>query len=753
MAPKRWLHAGIAVLIAATGAACNLPTDSSTDTTNPFEEVPDGCVVVDITLSPEKIDLISELARDFNGSDEAEIDGDLRVRPPAAQILRRGGAGAGAGLERGRRRTESGGVVAGREHLGGGAEPALGGQGRAADGHGGRAVHAHASGDRHARADGRRARVPADTDRLLRHPRAGAEPARAGARSAIPEWGPFRLGKTNPNFSTSGLAALIAQAYAATGKTENLSSEDLAKPEVIDFATGVESAVVHYGDTTLTFLNNWYRADQRGTSLTYVSAAAVEEKSVIDYNAGTPTACSTPARSRARRRSPWWPSIPKKGTLFSDNPYIVLDAPWVNSEEAEAARVFEDFIKRPENQRKVLEFGFRPGNPEVASGAPIVEANGVDPDEPQTLLEVPDPPVMTELLDRWEDQRKRARVMLVLDVSGSMGDPAGDDTFESKLDLAKQAAIDAIDLFGDDDEVALRIFSTELGDSADQNFLDLVGYGRIGDQGERIKTTIRGLVPTNGTPLYTVTQSSYETARRAYDRGPHQRGRAAHRRHERRRQHVRRRPAARPADRHPASRQRGAGQPAGARVHDRVRLGCRHRSTPTDRRGKQRRGLRRQRSRVDQQRPGRGGQQLLALTVSPHPQPPNSRRILYRSVEIPSRVRRSVPQVAPRRSFRDRFFTPRVAGPSHHRSGSFSRAPARPSASSSACRSRVPSPSEGWRGPRGSRSRCRATPGPTPSIRSPWVNRGAGSCPMHSRRRTSSTRRCSERTRDRCATG
>ncbi len=39
-----------------------------------------------------------------------------------------------------------------------------------------------------------------------------------------PEWGPFRLGKTNPNFSTSGLSALIAQTYAATGKTEGLST-------------------------------------------------------------------------------------------------------------------------------------------------------------------------------------------------------------------------------------------------------------------------------------------------------------------------------------------------------------------------------------------------------------------------------------------------------------------------------------------------------------------------------------------------
>src|SRR5260370_76192 len=34
-----------------------------------------------------------------------------------------------------------------------------------------------------------------------------------------PEFGPFKLGKTNPNFSTSGLNALIAQTYAASNKT------------------------------------------------------------------------------------------------------------------------------------------------------------------------------------------------------------------------------------------------------------------------------------------------------------------------------------------------------------------------------------------------------------------------------------------------------------------------------------------------------------------------------------------------------
>ncbi len=81
-----------------------------------------------------------------------------------------------------------------------------------------------------------------------------------------PEWGPFRLGKTNPNFSTSGLNFTIAEYYAAVGKTQGLTMEDLARPAAVEFATQIESSVVHYGDITMTFLNNWFAADARGTA-------------------------------------------------------------------------------------------------------------------------------------------------------------------------------------------------------------------------------------------------------------------------------------------------------------------------------------------------------------------------------------------------------------------------------------------------------------------------------------------------------
>lgn len=332
-----------------------------------------------------------------------------------------------------------------------------------------------------------------------------------------PEWGAFRLGKTNPNFSTSGLSALIAQSYAATGKSRDLTSEDLAKSQVVQYNRSVESAVVHYGDTTLTFLNNWYRADQEGTALTYVSAVAVEEKSVIDYNQGNPDGILAPGEEPRPPRIPLVAIYPKEGTIFSDNPFFVLDAPWVSQEERDGALAFQDFVQQAENQQRVLEFNFRPGNPEVPIGPPIVPENGVDPNQPQTLLQSPTPPVMVELLDRWAEQRKGARVLLVIDISGSMKERAGTDSRDTKLDLAKQAAGDSLADFKSNDVVGLRVFSTNIGPPPQTHWMDLVPLGPMTQNEQSLRTQIENLMPTNGTPLYDVTLDSFQTLYDSYD--------------------------------------------------------------------------------------------------------------------------------------------------------------------------------------------------------------------------------------------
>ncbi len=342
------------------------------------------------------------------------------------------------------------------------------------------------------------------------------DPAGWGAKGH-PEWGPFKLGKTNPNFSTSGLSATIAMYYAATGKTTSLTLEDLNKPEVQQYATDVESSVVHYGDITMTFLNNWFRSDARGTSLTYASAVAVEEKSVIDYNAGNPDGILDTGEVPRKPRVPLVAVYPKEGTLLSDNPLFVVDAPWVTPEQKTAAKAFQSFLQVAENQSKVLEFGFRPGNPSVAIGAPIIAGNGVDPNEPKTALDVPEPKVLTRALDLWANQRKKARVLLVIDVSGSMGDEAvAGGNGETKLDLAKRAAISALDEFNDADQVGLRIFTTNV-DGQGSDFLDLVPIAEMGTNRESMARTIDNLQPLEGTPLYTVAQSSLELMKQDLD--------------------------------------------------------------------------------------------------------------------------------------------------------------------------------------------------------------------------------------------
>jgi Ca-activated chloride channel family protein len=335
------------------------------------------------------------------------------------------------------------------------------------------------------------------------------------ASKGHPEWGPFKLGKTNPNFSTSALSATVAQYYAATGKTRDLTLEDVNRPDVAQFNAGVESAVVHYGDITLTFLNNWYRNDARGTALTYVSAVAVEEKSVIDYNRGNPDGITDPGEQPRPPKVPLVAIYPKEGTLFSDSPFYVLDAPWVSAAERSGAQRFERFVQLPANQRKILRFGFRPGNPAVAVAAPIVRANGVDPSQPQTTLGVPAPPVLVRVIERWGETRKGARVLMVIDVSGSMGEDA--TSSETKLDLAKRAAVDALSQFKPDDQVGLRIFSTNMQSKEPRDYIDLVPIAPVAAQREKLASAIDGLIPREGTPLFTVARDSYNMLKKDYD--------------------------------------------------------------------------------------------------------------------------------------------------------------------------------------------------------------------------------------------
>ena len=66
-----------------------------------------------------------------------------------------------------------------------------------------------------------------------------------------PQFGQFKLVHTNPDFSTSGLEAVVAEYYSATGKKEGLTEQDVQGSKARRVVRDIERSIVHYGDTTL----------------------------------------------------------------------------------------------------------------------------------------------------------------------------------------------------------------------------------------------------------------------------------------------------------------------------------------------------------------------------------------------------------------------------------------------------------------------------------------------------------------------
>ena len=154
---------------------------------------PGNCLVVDLTMSTEKIDLLTSLAQAFN---QTKAEGRRQVRVRAARTRKAsGGADAGAGrrLEHRRRRPDAGHLVPGVERLGRGPRPAARPtKGETGHGQAGHAVHEHAARHRHAPADGRGPRLAGQGARLERHPEPGHEHAGLGRVR------PSRMGSVPP---------------------------------------------------------------------------------------------------------------------------------------------------------------------------------------------------------------------------------------------------------------------------------------------------------------------------------------------------------------------------------------------------------------------------------------------------------------------------------------------------------------------------------------------------------------------------
>jgi Ca-activated chloride channel homolog len=314
-----------------------------------------------------------------------------------------------------------------------------------------------------------------------------ANDPRGWAGQGHPEFGPFRLVHTNPDFSTSGLEAVVAEYYAATGKKEGLRENEVTSSKARQSVKDIERSIVHYGDTTL-FIADQMRKEGPG----YASAAAMEEVTLLDFNR---------TRGSADRLVAIYP---KEGTFYSDSPFIVLNAPWVRPEQAEGAKAFQRFLADELTPELAARSGFRPADLDAKPVAPITAANGVDPAQPKRVLGLPEPRVLAAIKQSWREDRKPANIMLVLDTSGSMFE-------EQRLARAKAGLGAFFDGVGKQDRLGLTTFSDEIRPVAPVGPFDAQGKARLEGQ-------VRNLVAEGGTAFFDASLRAFDTVRPLADR-------------------------------------------------------------------------------------------------------------------------------------------------------------------------------------------------------------------------------------------
>jgi len=300
------------------------------------------------------------------------------------------------------------------------------------------------------------------------------------AAFGYPQWGRFKFGHTHPEYSNSGLISLLAEVYAATGKRSGLTLEDVANPAVAEFVRDIESSVVHYGSSTGFFGRKMFAAGPQ-----FLSAAVLYENMVVE---------SYGPKYAGKLPFPVVAIYPKEGTFWSDHPAGIVDREWVNEEHRDAAKQYLDFLLAEEQQQEALPFGFRPADPAIPVGAPIDAAHGVDPSQPKTVLEVPNADVMEAILRLWHDNKKRSKITLVIDTSGSMQE-------DGKINAAREGALQLLEILSDRDRFSLLPFNNHLSWALDD--------APLGEQREKAAGQISSLYAQGGTALYDAIETAF----------------------------------------------------------------------------------------------------------------------------------------------------------------------------------------------------------------------------------------------------
>lgn len=294
------------------------------------------------------------------------------------------------------------------------------------------------------------------------------------ASAGHPEWGQFKFGHTHPDYSNTGILMLTSLVYSTLGKTSGLTVNEVYSDQVVEAFARVESNTYHYGIQNRPLMQV---LAQRGPD--YLHAVTSSEAETLKTN----------VEFRDTLRFPLVFIFPAGGTYWSEQPYCILDADWVSSQQRQAAEIFRGYLLDSDRQAKAIDYYLRPIQTNIALHAPLDLEHGTDPRvtrESVPALESLSADIAAAVKDVFHQTKKKATVLMVLDTSGSMEG--------EKIKNAVASSVNFVKRLDSKDEVYALGFGSG-------NVYEL-GGGMAGDVSETMAQTLTGLYASGGTPLY-----------------------------------------------------------------------------------------------------------------------------------------------------------------------------------------------------------------------------------------------------------
>jgi Ca-activated chloride channel family protein len=310
-----------------------------------------------------------------------------------------------------------------------------------------------------------------------------------------PEWGAFKLGKTSPLVATSGEAAMFASYATAAGSFDQLIVGEVQDPAVQAVVHENETATSHYMATPEHFLWHARQAEASGSTADFLSAVIVDEKSVWDYNRGITSRDGVTRTQAEPPKEQLVPIYPADGYYSADNPVMRLTGEWIDPVESEAAADFIRFTHTAQGQSAVRAAGYRDLNRALDES---VEKVGQLDGAQRGTLAFPGADVVTAVQASFPEVRKRANVLFLLDVSGSMDEPI--TASDTKLSQARNAIEAALGHFTTGDDVGLAAFAQAPDGSMVPGLVSPAAD--IATSRDGLVGALNGLTSMGDTPLY-----------------------------------------------------------------------------------------------------------------------------------------------------------------------------------------------------------------------------------------------------------